>query len=226
MLSLLLCFLSLNLLALWVNNTTVSCRNLWTILNIKLNNTELNDTLWNFTLQTFNNRPHNGDQMPCLLHPLAKFPPFSLTSKVNPIDDPSTIMNLLWTPLHTTFRYMTRRLIKAKIGYQIPERPTWDREGTRSTFSMMMRYNVRDVGRKDISLGIVTENIDMMGSNMSQLSGERIWWNQHMLLTGTTINENTQDFKQGHSGPLHKSWSPTTANPFLLSSIWYKHKFP
>ena len=41
-------------------------------------------------------------------------------------------------------------------------------------FSMMMRYNVRDVGRKDISLGIVTEKIDMMGSNMSQLSGKRI----------------------------------------------------
>ena len=32
---------------------------------------EPNDTLWNFTLQTFNNRPHNGVQMPCLLHPLA-----------------------------------------------------------------------------------------------------------------------------------------------------------
>ena len=29
--------------------------------------------------------------------------------------------------------------------------------------------DVRDVGRKDISLGIVTENIDMMGSNTSQL---------------------------------------------------------
>ena len=27
----------------------------------------------------------------------------------------------------------------------------------------------------------------------------------HMLLTGTTINENTQDFKQGRSGPSHKS---------------------
>ena len=107
-----------------------------------------------------------------------------------------------------------------------PERPTWDREGTRSTFLMMMRYNARDVGRKDILLGIVTKNINMMRSNMSQLSGKRIWWNRHMLLTGTTINENTQDFKQGHSGPSHKSWSPTTANPFLLSSIWYKRKFP
>ena len=32
---------------------------------------------------------------------------------------------------------------------------------------MMTRYNVRDVGRKDISLGIETENIDMMGSNTS-----------------------------------------------------------
>ena len=85
---------------------------------------------------------------------------------------------------------------------------------------------LRDVGRKDISLGIVTKNIDMMGSNMSQLLGKRIWWNWHMLLTGTTINENTQDFKQGRSGPSHKSWSPTTANLFLLSSIWYKHKFP
>ena len=41
-------------------------------------------------------------------------------------------------------------------------------------FSMMMRYDARDVGRKDISLGIVTENIDMMGSNMSQLLGKRI----------------------------------------------------
>ena len=38
-------------------------------------------------------------------------------------------------------------------------------------FLMMMRYDARDVGRKDISLGIVTENIDMMGSNTSQLSG-------------------------------------------------------
>ena len=158
--------LSLNLLALWANNTTVSCCNLWTILNIKLNNTELNDTLWNFTLQTFNNRPHNGVQMPCLLHPLAKLPP---------LDDPLTNMNLLRAPLHTTFRYTTRHSIKAKIGYQTPERPTWDQEGTWSTFSMMMRYDVRDVGRKDISLGIVAENIDMMGSNMSQLLGKRIW---------------------------------------------------
>ena len=41
-------------------------------------------------------------------------------------------------------------------------------------FLMMMRYNVRDVGRKDISLGIVTENIDMIGSNTSQLSRKRI----------------------------------------------------
>ena len=41
-------------------------------------------------------------------------------------------------------------------------------------FLMMMRYDVRDVGRKDISLGIVTENINMMGSNMSQLLGKRI----------------------------------------------------
>ena len=32
-------------------------------------------------------------------------------------------------------------------------------------FSMMMRYDARDVGRKDILLGIVTENINMMGSN-------------------------------------------------------------
>ena len=39
---------------------------------------------------------------------------------------------------------------------------------------LMTRYNVRDVGRKDISLGIVTENINMMGSNTSQLSGKRI----------------------------------------------------
>ena len=134
--------------------------------------------------------------------------------------------NLLRTPLYTTFWYMTHCSIKAKIGYQTPEWPTWDREGTQSTFSMMMRYNVRDVGRKDISLGIVTENIDMMGSNTSQLLGKRIWWNRHMLLTGTTINKNTQHFKQGRSGPLHKSWSPTTANPFLLLSIWYKCKFP
>ena len=224
--SLLSCSLSLNLLALWANNTTVSCCNLWTILNIKLNNTELNDTLWNFASQTFNNRPHNGVQMPCLLHPLAELPPFSLTSKANPIDNPSTIMSLLRTPLHTTFQYTTRRSIKAKIGYQTPEWPTWDQEGTQSTFSMMMRYDVRDVGRKDISLGIVTKNINMMWSNTSQLLGKRIWWNWHMLLTGTTINENTQDFKQGRSGPSQKLWSPTTANPFLLSSIWYKHKFP
>ena len=193
--SLLSCSLSLNLLALWANNTTVSCHNLWTILNTKLNNTKLNDTLWNFASQTFNNRPHNGVQMPCLLHPLAELPPFSLTSKANPIDDPSTITNLLRTPLHTTFRYMTRRSIKAKTGYQTPERTTWDQEGTWSTFLMMMRYNVRDVGRKDISLGIVTGNIDTMGSNTSQLSGKRTWWNRRMLLTGTTINENTQDFK-------------------------------
>ena len=41
-------------------------------------------------------------------------------------------------------------------------------------FSMMTRYDVRDVGRKDISLGIVTENNDMMGSNTSQLSGKGI----------------------------------------------------
>ena len=143
--------------------------------------------------------------MPCLLHPLAKLPPFFLTSKANPIDDPSMIMSLLRTPLHTTFRYTTGHLIKAKIGYQTPERPTWDQEGNQSTFSMMMRYDARDVGRKDISLGIVTKNINMMGSNTSQLSGKRIRWNRHMLLTGTTTNENTQDFKQGHSGPSHKS---------------------
>ena len=31
-----------------------------------------------------------------------------------------------------------------------------------------------DVGKKDISLGIETENINMMGSNTSQLSGKRI----------------------------------------------------
>ena len=31
---------------------------------------------------------------------------------------------------------------------------------------------MRDVGRKDISLGIVTENIDMMGSNTSQIVRE------------------------------------------------------
>ena len=129
-------------------------------------------------------------------------------------------------PSNPSSHNMTCRSIKAKIGYQTPERPTWDQEGTQSTFSMMMRYNARDVGRKDISLGIVTENIDMMRSNTSQLSGKRIWWNQHMLLTGTTTNKNTQDFKQGRSGPSHKSWSPTTANPFLLSSIWYKRKFP
>jgi hypothetical protein len=41
-------------------------------------------------------------------------------------------------------------------------------------FSMMTRYDVRDVGRKGISLGIVTENINMMGSNKSQLLGKRI----------------------------------------------------
>ena len=35
---------------------------------------------------------------------------------------------------------------------------------------MMMRYDARDVGRKDISLGIVTKNIDMMGS----IAGKRI----------------------------------------------------
>ena len=37
-----------------------------------------------------------------------------------------------------------------------------------------VQYNARDVGRKDISLGIVTESIDMMGNNMSQLSEKRI----------------------------------------------------
>ena len=42
---------------------------------------------------------------------------------------------------------------------------------------MMMRYDVRDVERKDISLGIVTENINMTGSNTSQLLGKRIGWN-------------------------------------------------
>ena len=73
-------------------------------------------------------------------------------------------MSLLQTPLHTTFQYMTRRSIKAKTGYQTPEQPTWDQEGTRFTFSMMMRYNARDVGRKDISLGIVTKGIDMIGA--------------------------------------------------------------
>ena len=146
--------------------------------------------------------------------------------ETNPIDDPSTIMNLLQTPLHTTFQYTTCHSIRVKIGYQTPEWPTWDLEGTQSMFSMMMRYDVRDVGRKDISLGIVTKNINMMWSNTSQLLGKRIWWNWHMLLTGTTINENTQDFKQGHSGPSQKLWSPTTVNPFLLLSIWYKHKFP
>ena len=109
---------------------------------------------------------------------------------------------------------------RSLIGYQTPERPTWDQEGTQSTFLMMTKYDVRDVGRKDISLGIVTKNIDMMGSNTFQLSGKRIWWNWRMLLTGTTINENTQDFKQDHSGPSQKNYDPpTTANPFLLSSI-------
>ena len=42
----------------------------------------------------------------------------------------------------------------------------------------------------------------------SQLSGKRIWWNWHMLLTGTSIKENTQDFKQDHSGPLQKNYDP------------------
>ena len=55
--------------------------------------------------------------------PTSRTPSFSLTSKANPIDDPSTITNLLRTPLHTTFRYTTCHLIKAKIGYQTPERP-------------------------------------------------------------------------------------------------------
>ena len=182
--------------------------------------------------------------MPCLLYPLAKLPPpFSLTLKVNPIDDPSTIMNLLRTPLHTTWpycvnvmlQYMTCCLIKVKIGYQTPEWPTWDQEGTQSMFSMMTRYDVRDVGRKGISLGIVTENINMMGSNKSQLLGKRIWWNRHMLLTGTTINKNTQDFKQDHSGPSQKNYdSPPLQIPFSchLSSTnasspitqWYMEK--
>ena len=99
--SLLSCSLSLNLLALWAYNTTISCCNLWTILNIKLNNTELNNTLWNFVSQTFNNRPHNGVQMPCLLHPLAELPPFSLTSKVNPIDNPSKQSWTSFEPLFT-----------------------------------------------------------------------------------------------------------------------------
>ena len=89
---------------------------------IEQHNTELNNILWNFTSQTFNGRPHNGVQMPCLLHPLAELPPpFSLTLKVNPIDNPSTIINLLRTPLHTSFQYTTCRSIKAKIGYQTPE---------------------------------------------------------------------------------------------------------
>ena len=104
----------------------------------------------------------------------------------------------------------------------------WMRQGSTSIEDHVAKFKVllADSGVKDISLGIVTKSIDMMGSNTSQLSGKRIWWNRHMLLTGTTINKNTQDFKQGRSGPLQKSWSPTTANPFLLSSIWYKRKFP
>ena len=84
-------------------------------------------------------------------------------------------------PSNPSSHNTTRRSIKAKIRYRTPEWPTWDREGTQS----MTRYDVRDVGRKDILLGIVTKNINMMGSNTSQLSGKRIWWNQHMLLTGT-----------------------------------------
>ena len=89
---------------------------------------------------------------------------------------------------------------------------------TRSTFSMMTRYDVRDVGRKDISLGIVTENINMMGSNTFQLLGKRIWWNWRMLLTGTTINENTQDFKQDCSGPSQINYDPhhcTSLSPVI-----------
>ena len=84
----------------------------------------------------------------------SRTPSFSLTSKVNPIDDPSTIMSLLRTPLHTTFRYTTRCSIKAKIGYQTPERPTWDQEGTRSTFSMMTRYDVRMLGGRTFHWGL------------------------------------------------------------------------
>ena len=39
---------------------------------------------------------------------------------------------------------------------------------------MMTRYDVRDVGRKDISLGIVTENTDMMGSNIPIVGEENL----------------------------------------------------
>ena len=45
----------------------------------------------------------------------------SLLSDIENEDNPSTIMNLLRTPLQTTFQYTTRRSIKAKIRYQTPE---------------------------------------------------------------------------------------------------------
>ena len=46
--------------------------------------------------------------------------------------------------------------------------------GSRRNPIYILDDDMRDVGRKDISLGIITENIDMMGSNTSQLLGKRI----------------------------------------------------
>src|ERR1700734_927417 len=63
-------------------------------------------------------------------------------------------------------------------------------------FSMTMKYDARDVGRRDISLEIVAENIDTMGDDTCQFRKGETLWNQHILLTGTTTSWIVQDFRQ------------------------------
>jgi hypothetical protein len=164
-------------------------------LNVKSNDTELNNTLWNSTSRTFNNRRHDDttttspNRRP--LHSPDQLPP--LTSKFNPVDDPST------------------------------EISTWDQKITLSMFSMTTKYNVRVVGGKGISLEIVPENIDTMGDDTCQSRRERTPWNRHTLLIGNTINWTVQDFKQNAESPQHSPitstlnvQSPTTANPYIF----------
>ena len=82
----LLCFLFLNSPVSWVNNTTIFFHNLYTIWSTKSSDTVPNNTLWNSTLQTLNDRRHNDNLSP--LRPPCQLPPLSILSKYNTIDNP------------------------------------------------------------------------------------------------------------------------------------------
>src|ERR1700679_329064 len=70
---------------------------------------------------------------------------------------------------------------------------------------MMMRYIVRDVLRRVISLETVLENIYLMGDDTCRYLRGRIRWNRHTLLIRTTTDRKVQDFKQKAESPQHSS---------------------